>query len=183
MTLDELGPRLCIMGPSNSGKSTLADAIAHARRLPPVHLDQLRHLPGTDWKMRPDAEFAALHDRALAAERWVMEGNYFWLLPQRLARATGFILLDAPAPLSLFRYLRRCWFERDRIGGLQGGRDSAKWDMVGLILGATRADRRRCAELFATINRPKVYVSSPAALADFYRANGLDRRRGRQHRR
>jgi adenylate kinase family enzyme len=27
MTLDDLGPRICIMGPSNSGKSTLATAI------------------------------------------------------------------------------------------------------------------------------------------------------------
>ena len=46
--LDDLGPRICIMGPSNSGKSTLADAIARACDLPVVHLDQLHHLPGTD---------------------------------------------------------------------------------------------------------------------------------------
>ncbi|MET3722789.1 hypothetical protein [Sphingomonas trueperi] len=49
MTLDDLGPRLCILGPSNSGKSTLAFAIAAARGLPPIHLDQLHHLPHTDW--------------------------------------------------------------------------------------------------------------------------------------
>lgn len=28
MMLDELGTRICIMGPSNSGKSTLAEVIA-----------------------------------------------------------------------------------------------------------------------------------------------------------
>ncbi|KAK0340144.1 hypothetical protein LTR94_031719, partial [Friedmanniomyces endolithicus] len=31
MTLDDLGPRIIIMGPSNSGKSTLAQSIARAR--------------------------------------------------------------------------------------------------------------------------------------------------------
>jgi adenylate kinase family enzyme len=114
MTLTELGPRICIMGPSNSGKSTLAEAIAKARGLQVVHLDQLHHLPHTDWVPRPPAEFTALHDAAIAGDRWVMDGNYSRLLPQRLRRATGLILLDVPTTTSLYRYIRRCWFERDR---------------------------------------------------------------------
>jgi adenylate kinase family enzyme len=121
MTLNQLGTRICIMGPSNSGKSTLAEAIAKARGLQVVHLDQLHHLPHTDWVPRPPAEFAALHDAAIAGDRWVMDGNYSRLLPQRLQRATGVILLDVPTTTSLYRYVRRCWFERDRRGGLEGG--------------------------------------------------------------
>ena len=35
MNLDTLGPRICILGPSNSGKSTLADAIAANRAWSP----------------------------------------------------------------------------------------------------------------------------------------------------
>ena len=105
MTLENLGDRICILGPPASGKSTLADAIGRARGLPPVHLDQLSHLPGTNWEPRLEAEFVGLHDRAIAGERWVMEGNYAWLLPQRLVRATGLILLDLSTPTSLFRYL------------------------------------------------------------------------------
>jgi adenylate kinase family enzyme len=50
MTLDDLGPRICIVGPSNSGKSTLATAIGRARGLPVVHLDQLYHRADTDWE-------------------------------------------------------------------------------------------------------------------------------------
>ncbi|WP_313442401.1 hypothetical protein [Brevundimonas sp.] len=46
LTLAELGPRICIMGPSNSGKSTLAVAIGDAKGLEVVHLDRLRHLEG-----------------------------------------------------------------------------------------------------------------------------------------
>lgn len=76
MRLDDLGPRLCILGPSNSGKSTLADAIGRARDLPVVHLDQLYHLPHTDWQPRPTVEFIALHDAAIQAPRWVLDGNY-----------------------------------------------------------------------------------------------------------
>src|SRR5690606_26129121 len=37
------------------------------------------------------------------------KGNYSRLLPQRLEKATGFILLDIPTTTSLYRYFRRCW--------------------------------------------------------------------------
>ena len=175
MTLVELGARICIIGPSNSGKSTLAEAIGRAQSLEVVHLDQLRHLPHTDWVPRPPDAFAALHDKAITGDRWVIEGNYSRLLPQRLERATGFILLDVPTTTSLYRYVRRCWFERDRRGALEGGRDSVTWDMIRHICVATRANRRRYRNMIDGITLPKVHLHSTKALAAFYRMNGLER--------
>ncbi|WP_245510856.1 hypothetical protein [Rhizobium leguminosarum] len=35
--------------------------------IPAVHLDQLQHLPGTDWQPRPEAEFAASMMRRFVA--------------------------------------------------------------------------------------------------------------------
>ena len=175
MTLDELGPRICIMGPSNSGKSTMAAAISRARRLVPIHLDQLYHLPHTDWVPRPADEFDALHDAAIMGPRWVIDGNYSRLLPKRLQRATGFVLLDVPTVVSLYRYVRRCWFERERRGALEGGRDSVKWDVIHHITGATRANRNRYQKMFGDIRLPKVRLDSTRALAEFYRLNGLSR--------
>lgn len=175
MTLDGLGTRICIMGPSNSGKSTLAAAISRARDLVPVYLDQLYHLPHTDWVPRPADEFAAFHDAAVLGPRWVIEGNYSRLLPRRLERATGFILLDVPTSVSLWRYLRRCWFGRDRPGALEGGRDTVKWDMIRHIAVATRSNRGRYRRMFEDVGLPKARIGSVRALAEFYRLNGLSR--------
>jgi adenylate kinase family enzyme len=175
MSLEKLGPRICIMGPSNSGKSTLAHAIGRARDLPVVHLDQLFHQPGTDWRPRPEAEFIVLHDAAIQAERWVMEGNYSRCLTQRLARATGFILLDIPTATGLFRYLRRSWFEQDRRGALEGGSDSVKWEMIHHIAVTTRANRRKYREMFERIDLPKIKLMTLREQARFSRAAGLDR--------
>jgi adenylate kinase family enzyme len=175
MTLDDLGPRICIFGPSNSGKSTLAIAIGRARDLTPVHLDQLFHLPHTDWVQRPLEEFIALHDEAILAEAWVMEGNYLRYLPQRLARATGIILLDASTATSLLRYFRRSWFERGRLGALEGSKDSVKWDMIRYIAIDTRKSRRLKKEMFDTISLPKIKLLTPGEIADFYRSEGLVR--------
>ena len=174
MVLDDLGPRICILGPSNSGKSTLANAIGRARGLPPVHLDRLYHLPDSDWEPRPYADFLALHDDAIRAERWVMDGNYSRCLPQRLGRATGFILLDVATVTSLVRYLRRSWFERERCGGLEGGRDSVKWSMIRHIAVTCRANRRRYRQLYEDIGLPKIRLASARALAGFYLAENLD---------
>lgn len=175
MTLDGLGARICIMGPSNSGKSTLAEAISLARRLVPIHLDQLHHLPHTDWIPRSADEFDALHDAAIMGPRWVIDGNYSRLLPQRLQRATGLVLLDVPTVVSLYRYIRRCWFQRDRRGALEGGRDSVKWDVIHHIAVVTRTNRKRYEQMFGNIRFPKVRLASTRALAEFYCENGLIR--------
>jgi adenylate kinase family enzyme len=175
MTLDDLGPRICIMGPSNSGKSTLATAIWRARGLTPIYLDQLHHRLNTDWQPRPDEEFITLHDAALLGASWVIDGNYSRCLPQRLARATGLVLLDASTATSLLRYLRRSWFERDRLGGLQGGQDSVKWSMIRHIAVTTRENRKRYKEMFDRISVPTIRLSTPREIARFYRSEGLHR--------
>jgi adenylate kinase family enzyme len=178
MTLDELGARICILGPSNSGKSTLAAAIGRADGRTVVHLDQLRHYPGTQWELRPDDEFARLHDEAIAGERWVIEGNYSTLLPQRLARATSLVLLDASASASLLRYFVRTRRPHSRIGGLDGMTDRVSWDMVRYILGAGQSGRRRHRRDFGAITIPKVFISNRRALDRFYRDAHLTHRVG-----
>jgi adenylate kinase family enzyme len=163
------------MGISNSGKSTLAIAIARARGLAPIHLDQLYHLPNTDWQPRPVEDFIALHDAALAGENWVMEGNYSRCMPQRLARATGVILLDSPIPVSLLRYLRRSWFERGRLGALEGNRDSVKWLMIRHIAITARKNHRRYEGTLDHISLPQIRLSTAREIARFYKSEGLGR--------
>ena len=171
--LSQLGCRICILGPSNSGKSTLAVAIGDKLAVEVVHLDRLRHRPQTDWQPRPQAEFIALHDCAIAGEAWVMEGNYSVCLPQRLARATGVIVLDVSAGLSLLRYLRRCWWRADRAGGLDGGRDSVKWDMIRHIVLITPTNRRRYRALYHDLGLPKCRLASRRRIEAYRHREGL----------
>ena len=144
----DLGRRICILRPSNSGKSTLAVAIGRKRGLEVVHLDLLYHLPNTDWQARPTDEFLVLHDAAITGEQWVMDGNYPKCMPQRFLRSTGLILLDISTPASLFRYCRRTLFERKRFGALEGGRDGIKWAMIYHIAVVSPKNRKRYANMF-----------------------------------
>jgi len=164
MKLSDLGHRICILGPSNSGKSTLANAIGRKCDLQSIHLDQLYHLPDTQWRPRPTEEFVSLHDAAIAGERWVMDGNYTKLLPQRLARATGIILLDVSTTLSVMRYINRTVFQGQRYGGLQGGKDVLNWNMFHHITVVTPKSRQRYANLFEQWTLPKLQLSSAKAI-------------------
>ena len=175
LPLPELGRRICILGPSNSGKSTLAEAIARKCGLAVVHLDQLHHLPHTDWQPRPPGEFLALHDEAIRGDAWVMDGNYSGCMPQRFRRATGVILLDIPTPLSLFRYVNRCLSGRSRAGGLAGGRDRITWAMLHHIAIVTPGNRRRYAEIHRQLALPKLRLASARAMDACCRQWGLER--------
>jgi adenylate kinase family enzyme len=172
--LSELGERICIIGPSNSGKSTLADAIARKLALRAIYLDQLYHLPNTNWQVRPEEQFLALHDEAISGTRWVIDGNYSKCLPQRLQRATGLIVLDVSTGASLFRCVRRTISDARRVGSLEGGQDSIKMDMLHHILMVTPANRKRYADLFQQLSLPKVYLPSIRAIKACYKDWGLE---------
>ncbi|RYE09921.1 MAG: AAA family ATPase [Hyphomicrobiales bacterium] len=171
-----LGPRLMICGPSSNGKSTLAVAIERRTGWPAVHLDRFRHQPDTDWVQRPDTEFAALHDSAIRRESWVMEGNYSKLMPARLKRATGIVLLGANRWANLIRYIRRSLFETQRAGYLEGARDRGiKWSMVHWILVVSPGNLARYRQELPRAGLPIVEIDNIGQLNRLYAAWGLTR--------
>jgi adenylate kinase family enzyme len=175
--LTALGSRIMICGTSNTGKSTLAYTIGHKLGLPVVHLDQFRFLPNTDWQERSDAEFRALHDAAILNDLWVMDGNYSALTPQRLERATGIILLSDNRLRNFLRYLRRTLFQRDRIGNLEGNRDSLKWDMVTWVLVRAPRSIERYRRALPASGLPFIELNSMREVRRAYAEWGLVRPR------
>lgn len=165
-----------ICGPSSNGKSTLALAIERKTGWPAVHLDRFRHQPNTNWVQRPDAEFAALHDSAIAADRWVMEGNYTKLMPARLERATGIVLLGAGRWPNLLRYIRRSLIETQRAGYLEGSRDRGiKWSMVHWIMVVSPRNLERYRRELPEAGLPIVEITNMRQLNRLYAEWGLSR--------
>jgi adenylate kinase family enzyme len=173
--LPDLGQRIVICGPSCVGKSTLAIVIGSKLGLPVVHLDQLRHLPHTDWQTRSDEDFRRQHDEAIQGQSWVIEGNYSALMPQRLARATGAILLDANRWQRLARYFRRTLWQSDRPGHLEGALDSVKWMMIHWILVMSPKSAQRNRQMLRRTALPLVEVTSARDIETLYRAWYLKR--------
>ena len=165
----DLGQRILVMGPSNSGKSTLAVALSEKLELPTIHMDHLRFKPNTDWEFRSDDEFASLHSHEMSKNRWIIEGNYTDLLPPRLERATGVILLHSNAELRFLRYLNRTLFQRNqRAGNLEGAPNKLSWQMTDWILLKTRKSSFRYARLIEKSKTPFVFCRTAQQLNQLY---------------
>lgn len=126
------GEKISIIGPSSSGKSTLAATMCQALNLPLLHLDQIAHKPWSKWERKPDDDLIAEQDEFLGNNnKWVIEGNYSVCMTPRLRAADTVIWCDPPLAGCIWRYLARC-IESDlgRIGGLEGARGEFN---IGLI--------------------------------------------------
>ena len=143
--------RISIIGNSGSGKSTLAKALGSALRLPVYHLD--RHLLTSQFEKLPYSESKRMHDRLIAEESWIIDGNYKQVLNDRIHRSTLVIFLDVSRALALPRIFQRAFRGgqgSDTIpDGAQGERLS--WAFIRYVARYSRRERirvlkRLCAE-------------------------------------
>lgn len=94
-----------MVGNSGSGKSTLARRLAARLGAPHVELDAIYHQPG--WQELPPAEFRAAVATVVAADRWVIDGNYSEVRDLVLAEADTVVWLDLPRSVVMRRIVAR----------------------------------------------------------------------------
>ncbi|MEO8756456.1 MAG: hypothetical protein ABI398_01710 [Devosia sp.] len=104
-----------------------------------------------------------------------MDGKASPLMPQRLARATGIILLGGSRWASLARYFRRTLIERERAGALAGNRDSVKWAMIRWIMVNSPANLRRYRRHLPKTGLAFLELRGMRGLRGLYASWGLDR--------
>jgi adenylate kinase family enzyme len=73
--------------------------------LPVVHLDAYYWRSG--WNPTPEEEWRRRVGELVAAERWVMDGNYGGTLDLRLAACDTVVFLDLPRRITIPRVIRR----------------------------------------------------------------------------
>lgn len=99
------GQRICIIGTTGSGKTTLARQVSQRFLIPHIELDALHWEP--NWT---SAEAQVFRDRvteALSGERWVVDGNYSAVRDIVWGKADTVVFLDYPFWLVIGRLMRR----------------------------------------------------------------------------
>jgi adenylate kinase family enzyme len=97
--------RTAVIGTSCSGKTTFARSLAQVLQVPHIELDTLHWLPG--WNPRPRDEFRQVVADAVAADSWILDGNYSKSRDVVWLRATCLIWLNYPFHVVLGRALSR----------------------------------------------------------------------------
>lgn len=91
--------RVIVIGCPGAGKSTFARRLQAHTGLPLHYLDLLWHRPDRTNVSRQ--EFDAALSAILAADRWIIDGNYQRTLEMRLQACDTVFFLDYPLPLCL----------------------------------------------------------------------------------
>ncbi|MEX1022206.1 MAG: adenylate kinase [Dehalococcoidia bacterium] len=176
-----IGTRIVLVGPTSSGKTTLADRLGTALGLPSTDLDALYWKPG--WVGAEDDEWHPRLRALAAGEGWVVAGNYIrHTMPNLWPRAETIVWLDLPLRVVLPRVLRRSW-RRSRSRELLWGTNVERfwpqlkfWDPKSLVGYAIQTRVRMRNHMVATMANPAfarvrfVRLRSPAEIEAFTRA-------------
>ncbi|GGR08356.1 DNA topology modulation protein FlaR [Deinococcus ruber] len=151
--------RILVIGSPGAGKSTFSQQLAARTGLPLTHLDDEYWLPG--W-VRPagDVWEARIRD-LIAAERWILDGNYTSTVLLRARRAETVIVLAYPRLLCLFRAVRRALFNL-RPDAKALGREPLDMEFLRFIWKFPEVQRRQLAELKSVVGLNVVLLTSDA---------------------
>lgn len=176
ITLDKLGNRICVIGCSNSGKSTLADALAKKLNIHAYHLDQFAHIENSSWQRQPDETLVKNHSNIIKNDSWIVDGNYSICMKPRIDRATSVIWLDPNVYSSVFRYLlRSIKNDRNRPGRLVGAKNEFSFWLIKWIIFNYPNNRKKYQKLLESRrDLPVLQIKSMASLKNYYKLWGID---------
>lgn len=77
--------RICIIGCSGIGKTTLANNLGKELKLPIYHLDGINYF--SNWETRNKNERDKIILEKLTEDKWIIDGTYSSTLPERLEKS------------------------------------------------------------------------------------------------
>ena len=122
--------RVLVIGSPGAGKSTFARELARRTGLPLTHLDAQYWQPG--WVRPETAVWEGRVRDLIAADAWILDGNYTSTVPLRAARADTVIVLEYPRTLCLYRAVRRAILDR-RPDALDLGKEPLNLEFLRFI--------------------------------------------------
>ena len=129
--------KIAVLGYAGSGKTWLSDYIAQKRKIPVLHLDEIKW--DKEWKPIDDSLVLPIVEEFMAKDDWIIDGYYEYLLmDERLEQADKIYLLLYPRHVCFFRALKRT-FSRKK----EGYKNDLNWWFIRFTLFGCRNKERQ----------------------------------------
>mgnify|MGYP000000282938 FL=1 len=149
--------RICIIGGSGTGKTTLSNNLSKELNLPVYHIDGIHHLE--NWKKRDKEERDRLILERASEEKWIIDGTYHSTLQQRLEKADYVIYLDYSTMAQVIgvlkRFIKNHGKEKDEIPGCK---EKMSWEFLWFVINWRKDKRNEIIEKISKIDNNKVHV-------------------------
>lgn len=155
--------RIIVLGGSGSGKSTLANRIGIKTNYPVYHLDNL--FLNSDWSQKEKSEWLNIcKNEFLLKETGVVDGNYSFVLEERIQWADLIIYIDIPTYLHILNVLKRVirvnlGFEK-RHGTSNNRKEKLDFAFFKWILFWNSGHRKKMLDALESIQDKKVVITN-----------------------
>ncbi len=103
--------KIAVLGYAGSGKTYLSDYISEKKKIPVLHLDEVKW--DKEWKPIDDSLALLRVEKFMAQDNWIIDGYYEYLLmDERLEQADKIYLLLLPRSTCFFSALKRSFSRR-----------------------------------------------------------------------
>lgn len=149
--------RICIIGGSGTGKTTLANNLGKQLKLPVYHIDGIHYLK--DWEVRNKDERDRIILEKIDEDKWIIDGTYNSTLKQRLEKADFIIYLDyssiAQIKGILGRFIRNHGKEKQEIPGCN---EKMSWEFFLWVVNWRKNKRKTIIENIKEVDNDKIYI-------------------------
>lgn len=149
--------RICIIGGSGTGKTTLANNLGKELKLPVYHIDGIHHLE--NWKIRDKNERDKIIIEKTNQAKWIIDGTYRSTLQQRLKKSDYIIYLDYSTLAQIIGVMKRFFKnhgkEKEEIPGYK---EQMNWEFFCFVVRWRKEKRKDVLEEISKVNQKKVFI-------------------------
>lgn len=149
--------RICIIGGSGTGKTTLAKNLGKQLNLPVYYIDGIHHLK--NWEIRDKDERDKIILEIINKDKWIIDGTYKSTLKQRLKKADCVIYLDystfAQIRGILGRFIKKHGKEKEEIPGCK---EKMSWDFFWWVVNWRKNKRPTIIKNIQEVNNEKIHI-------------------------
>lgn len=149
--------RICIIGGSGTGKTTLSTNLGRELNLPVYHIDGIHYLD--NWEIRDKDERDKIILEKANQARWIIDGTYRSTLQQRLEKSDYIIYLDYSSLAQVIgvmkRFLKNHNKEKEEIPGCK---EQMNWKFFWFVVNWKKNKRDEILEKINKVDQEKVCI-------------------------